>query len=92
MKKRLIATLFVVVALGSICGLALAQPANDAERKQLILKGSRLWPIYCNQCHNARPPGEKAPHEWDMIIMHMRSRGNIPPENARALLEYLKSR
>ncbi len=93
MRKKLIAILFAGIALGSIYGWASAQqPDNDAERRQMILKGARLWPIYCNQCHNARPPGAKAPYEWDLEIMHMRSLGNIPAEDARALLEYLKAR
>jgi len=94
MRKLVIAILFAVVALGSFWGRSSAQqqPTSDAERRQLILKGARLWPIYCNQCHNARPPGQKAPYEWDMEIMHMRSLGNIPPEDVRALLAYLKAR
>jgi hypothetical protein len=92
MKKIFVTILFASVALGATYGMTSAQPVSDAERRQLILKGARLWPIYCNQCHNARPPSEKAPHEWDIEIMHMRSLGNIPGENMRALLEYLKSR
>jgi len=92
MKKIFVTILFASVALGATYGLTSAQPASDAERRQLILKGAKLWPIYCNQCHNARPPSEKAPYEWDLEIMHMRSLGNIPAENVRALIEYLKSR
>jgi hypothetical protein len=67
-------------------------PENEAERRQLFRLGAKLWPVYCNQCHNARTPGELAPYQWDMVIMHMRSLGNIPPENEKALLEYLKAR
>jgi hypothetical protein len=92
MKKIFVTILFAGVALGATHGLTWAQPASDAERRQLILKGAKLWPIYCNQCHNARPPSEKAPYEWDLEMMHMRSLGNIPAENVRALIEYLKSR
>jgi hypothetical protein len=69
-----------------------AQAPSKAEKRRLILKGSKLWPVYCNQCHNARPPGEKAPYEWDQEIMHMRMLGNIPADDARALVEYLKTR
>ncbi|MGE5817606.1 MAG: hypothetical protein ACM37Z_06245, partial [Deltaproteobacteria bacterium] len=68
------------------------QPDNEAERRQRFRLGAKLWTVYCNQCHNARTPAEKAPYEWDMVIMHMRSLGNIPPEDARALAEYLKAR
>ncbi len=94
MRKVLIAILFVGVAFGSIWGRSWAQqqPASEAERRQLVLRGTRLWAIYCNQCHNARPPSEKAPYEWDIEMMHMRSLGNIPADDLRAILEYLKAR
>ena len=34
---------------------------------------------------------EKAPYEWDSIMMHMRTLGNFPPDDAKAILEYLKA-
>lgn len=92
MKKLFISILLAGVALGSVCKPASAQTMTKDEKRRLILKGSKLWPVYCNQCHNARPPGEKAPYEWDQEIMHMRMLGNIPADNARALVEYLKAR
>ena len=49
-----------------------------------------MWPVYCNTCHNARPGSEKAPYEWNLIIMHMRTLGNLPAEDSKALVEYLK--
>jgi mono/diheme cytochrome c family protein len=94
MRKLIIALLFALVALGTFWARASAQqqPDNEAERRQRFRLGAKLWPIYCSQCHNARTPAERAPHEWDMVIMHMRSLGNIPPEDAKALVEYLKAR
>ena len=92
MKRLLIAILFASVAFGSICGPVSADSMSKAERRRLVREGAKLWPVYCNQCHNARPPGEKAPHEWDQEIMHMRTLGNIPADDARALVEYLKAR
>lgn len=91
--RNLFAALALLVSLIVVCGSAFAaEPMSKAERSKLILKGAKLWSVYCNECHNARPPGEKAPHEWDQEIMHMRMLGNIPADNARALVEYLKSR
>lgn len=92
MRRLLIACLFAVLSVGSATRPAFADTVSKAERRELILKGAKLWPIYCNQCHNARPPGEKAPYEWDQEIMHMRMLGNIPAEDARALVQYLKAR
>lgn len=80
------------MVVGSLGGLALAQPMSAAEHRQLFMKGAELWPLYCNTCHNARPGSQKAPYEWDMIIMHMRTVGNIPAKDERALLVYLKAK
>ena len=90
--KKALAASMLLAALGPFYGSANAQTLSKSEKRQLIMTGAKLWPIYCNQCHNARPPGEKAPHEWDQEIMHMRTLGNIPAQDARALLEYLKTR
>src|SRR5215467_8325308 len=69
-----------------------ADTLSAAEHKKLFREGAKLWPVYCNTCHNARPGSEKAPYEWDAIVMHMRTLGNLPPDDAKAILEYLKTR
>ncbi len=94
MRKLIVAILFAVVALGSFWGRSSAQQQSEDEaaKRQRFRLGAKLWSVYCNQCHNARTPAEKAPYEWDMVIMHMRSLGNIPPDDAKALVEYLKAR
>ncbi len=68
-----------------------AESSGDAERRALFLRGAQLWPVYCNTCHNARPGAEFSPAEWSMIMMHMRTQGNLPAKDARAILEYLRS-
>jgi hypothetical protein len=90
--KRAIAMLLAGISMLLILGTALAaDDASVAEHRQLVIKGAKLWPIYCNQCHNARPGSEKSPYEWNQIMMHMRTLGNIPPDDAKAILEYLKA-
>jgi hypothetical protein len=64
---------------------------NQAEQRALFLRGAQLWPVYCNTCHNARPGSEFSPTEWRMIMMHMRMQANLPANDARAVLEYLRS-
>jgi hypothetical protein len=70
-----------------------AQIAGDAQaaQRKLFLRGAELWPVYCNTCHNARPGSEFSPSEWNMIMMHMRTQGNLPAQDAQAILEFLKS-
>jgi hypothetical protein len=93
MKKIIVTIVLATIAIGSICAPGFAQDnMSPAEHKRLFREGAQLWPIYCNSCHNARPGSEKAPYEWDAIMMHMRTVGNLPPQNAQAILEYLKAR
>ncbi len=92
MKAKIALILLALMTIGPVFSAASANAMSKAEKRKLILKGSKLWGMYCNQCHNARPPGEKAPYEWSQEILHMRTLGNIPADNARAILEFLRAR
>jgi mono/diheme cytochrome c family protein len=91
MKKIIIALVLLAAAFGSFSTPCRAAEESKAERRQLIRDGARMWPVYCSQCHNARPGSEFAPYQWDQIMMHMRALPNLPAQNARAILEYLKA-
>ena len=91
MKKILIAVILLAAAFGPFTTPCRAAEESKAEKRQLMRDGAKMWPIYCAQCHNARPGSEFAPYQWDQIMMHMRALPNLPAENARAILEYLKS-
>jgi mono/diheme cytochrome c family protein len=67
-----------------------AQQMTPAEKRELFREGAKLWPVYCAQCHNARPGSEFAPYQWNQIIMHMRGLSNMPAKDAQAILVYLK--
>lgn len=69
-----------------------APSKEEQQRAQLFIKGAKLWPNYCGNCHNPRGPSDRSPVEWDLIMMHMRARANMPPDAAEAVLEYLKKR
>lgn len=90
MKKILIAAM-IAGTLASSLGLCNGAEENAADRRELFRDGARMWPIYCAQCHNARPGSEFAPYQWDTILMHMRTQANLPARDARAILEYLKN-
>ena len=89
MKKALVLAT-IAATLASSIRLCAATENDAAERRQLFRDGARMWPVYCSQCHNARPGSEFAPYQWDMILMHMRTQANLPARDARAIVQYLK--
>jgi mono/diheme cytochrome c family protein len=88
-SKSIVIRLFAIVLLALSAGKALAAESEQQQR-ELFKQGAKLWPVYCAQCHNARPGSEFSPPQWDVIMMHMRTQANLPANDARALTEYLK--
>jgi mono/diheme cytochrome c family protein len=85
------------VALASVAIILLAWTASglattvqSPEQRNLFVEGARLWPIYCAQCHNARPGSQFSPAQWDAITMHMRTQSIMPAKDMRAIKEFLK--
>jgi mono/diheme cytochrome c family protein len=90
MKRRLFG-LSIVILIAALTWQPCRASETLAERRQLFREGAKLWPVYCAQCHNARPGSQFAPYQWDAILMHMRTQANLPAQNAQAILEYLKA-
>jgi hypothetical protein len=83
--RSLFVTLIIVLVLAS---RAFALEATPDQRK-LFIEGAKLWPVYCAQCHNARPGSQFSPAQWDAITMHMRTQSIMPAKNMRAIKEFL---
>ncbi len=91
MKKSLATRILAILLLLALAaGQAFAGETDQHEKRALFKQGAKLWPVYCAQCHNARPGSEFSPDQWDAIMMHMRTVANIPARDSQALLEYLK--
>jgi mono/diheme cytochrome c family protein len=90
MSKTVIFRILALLMLALCGGLSFAAE-GEQDQRILFREGARLWPVYCAQCHNARPGSEFSPAQWDAIMMHMRTQANLPAEEARAILVYLKS-
>jgi mono/diheme cytochrome c family protein len=88
-RKHLTKLLALAIAALTLSVAGMAEESKT-EKQQLFLDGARLWPVYCSQCHNARPGSEFSPAQWDQIMMHMRTQSNMPAKDARAIKEYLK--
>lgn len=93
-KSKCFVTLFLVIILTSLSSSWAGEaPAEEEQKKtQMFLNGVKLWPNYCGNCHNPLGPSDRSPTDWDLVMMHMRARANMPPDAAAAILEYLKRR
>lgn len=91
MRKRTLLILTLLTALGS-SGLHREAVAEEMskEQRELFVTGAKLWPVYCAQCHNARPGSQFSPAQWDAITMHMRTQSIMPAKDIRAITEFLK--
>lgn len=95
MKNRKIKLWMMIAVLlvgFSATVLSWAQDMTPEEKRDLYLRGNEEWGQYCANCHYATPPSDRAPHEWDTIMQHMRVEANMPADSARAILEYLRTR
>lgn len=91
--KPYFAIFFATTLVGLCSSWGGEAPKSEEQAKtQLFLKGVKLWPNYCGNCHNAPGPANRSPADWDIVMMHMRARANLTPDVADAILEYLKRR
>jgi mono/diheme cytochrome c family protein len=87
---NLIAILAFATGLAISTLSAWATDEQAAEERQEFVEGAKLWPVYCAQCHNARPGSQFSPAQWDAITMHMRTLSNMPAKDMRAIKAFLK--
>ena len=90
MTKVLLAMFFAIVLIAVNPPSGIAAEANSTEKRELFVTGARLWPVYCAQCHNARPGSQFSPAQWEAITMHMRTVSNMPAKNIRAIKVFLQ--
>ncbi len=65
-----------------------AEPTQTQAHKSLT--GAELYAIHCNRCHPERYGPERTEAQWTTILLHMRTRANLPAEQAHAILKYLQ--
>lgn len=67
-------------------------PETIASREDIRNQaGALAWTQNCMRCHNLRNPNERSDREWDVIVHHMRVRGNLTAEEHRLILRFLQS-
>jgi mono/diheme cytochrome c family protein len=87
-RIRLFSALAVVAAVAAVVSIALADTGGKAPKKKLT--GEQLYAINCNRCHAERYATERTDAQWKTVMMHMRTRAQIPAADAKAILKYLQ--
>lgn len=66
---------------------------ETAAKKAAVVEpgGARLWAETCARCHNYRRPRSRTDAQWEIIVRHMRVRANLPGDEAREILRFLKA-
>jgi mono/diheme cytochrome c family protein len=90
MRSVKVAALLLLALVFGFYNEAVPAEGPNQEQRQLFVEGARLWPVYCAQCHNARPGSQFSPAQWDAITMHMKTLSNMPAKDMRAIKEFLK--
>ena len=86
---RVGASLAVVAAIAyAVASVAFAKDSEPRPKKKLT--GEQLYAINCNRCHAERYATERTDAQWKTIMLHMRTRAQIPAEDAKAILKYLQ--
>lgn len=54
--------------------------------------GAQLWAMKCQSCHNAPPPDQFSPQQWDVVIAHMKTYANLTQPEMDKIVAFLKQR
>ena len=87
MKNNILKILFVsliIVFISIVVGCA-SNLSNSTK------PGALLWGENCGRCHNVRPPSNLTDSEWDVAILHKRTRANLTETDAEKIAAFLKA-
>jgi mono/diheme cytochrome c family protein len=79
------------VAMTWLIGCATNKQSGEVAAGTTGKSGAQLWAENCVRCHNIRSPSSYSPAQWDVVMMHMRMRANLTPDEHKKILEFLKS-
>ncbi len=83
------AALAVIIASG--CASPEPGPTTRAAEAKPAKGRAELWQQNCSTCHNARSSKHYSDEEWDIAMMHMRTRGYITARETKLILEYIQA-
>ena len=95
MKKLLLALAFTAFCLIFISIVGLTEEQKESPKtagaESLVPLGATVYASRCGTCHYQRLPNTRSDSEWEVIVLHMRSRSQLTGKETRAVLEYLKA-
>jgi cytochrome c5 len=65
--------------------------SQTLEQSTDLAYGAKAWANNCTRCHNLRDPSEFSDRQWKPIVTHMRIRGGLTGQEARAILVFLQT-
>src|SRR6266571_9377498 len=74
-----------------LIGCATNKQSGEVAAGTAAKSGAQLWGKNCVRCHNIRSPSNYSPAQWEVVMMHMRVRANLTPEEHKKILAFLKS-
>ena len=74
-----------------LVGCSTTTPSTGAKAAPAGQGGAQLWAQNCGHCHNIRSPNSLSDAQWDVVMLHMRVRGNLTAQEHREILAFLKS-
>ena len=83
--------IFCAAAAWLVLGCAANKQSGEVAAGTTGKSGAELWAENCVRCHNIRSPSNYSPAQWDVVMMHMRVRANLTPEEHKKILEFLKA-
>jgi hypothetical protein len=83
--------IFCAAATWLVVGCAANKQSGEVAAGTTGKSGAELWANNCVRCHNIRSPSNYSPAQWEVIMMHMRVRANLTPEEHKKILEFLKA-
>ena len=83
--------IFCAAATWLVVGCAANKQSGEVVAGTTGKSGAELWANNCVRCHNIRSPSSYSPAQWEVIMMHMRVRANLTPEEHKKILEFLKA-
>ena len=85
-----VVAVFVAAVVISAPALVVFAKSDDVKPAKKKLTGQELYAINCNRCHAERYATERTPAQWKTIMLHMRTRAQIPAAQAKEILKYLQ--